>query len=340
MASNINEVSMKMCRKCYYFFPEDDLKSHEGNCGPVNSRIDCPLCNCDYNSVEIESHVELCRGFIDKIEFISEYSRKKYSHTTIRKFLKTLGNSEHDYSNCKGREVLRTINDNNFNINKWISTDKESTIECPICICEVMVDDIFVLDCNDDHKLCYDCLYQHALSKLNVNSALTCPIGKCNQIIHLNELNSLPFPKHVVRTLVQKYNEQLFNAAMSNTEGAIKCPNNTCKWVAIFDTKDRINVECKACHTDFCSICRARAHFRIECNDLPRLLQDWMNWCNTGRNMRQSDMKKIKKAATDVKKAQERNDLLKKNFEQLKKDENFKSENCKLCPNCRRVVQK
>ena len=31
---------------------------------------------------------------------------------------------------------------------------------------------------------------------------------------------------------------------------------------------------------------------------------------------------------------------MRRNFEQLKQDENYKAQNCKHCPNCRRIVQK
>ncbi len=332
---------MEKCKKCHYYFPYDELVNHSTSCEGVESRIECPLCNCDYPSKIIEVHADKCTNcFENMISFISEYSRKKYSHNTIRSLLNTLNNSTHDYSKAKGREVLRTINEDKFNINLWISSADSSTTECPICICEVPLDDIFVLGCNDDHKLCYNCLYQHSLMKLNVNSALTCPIGSCNQLIHVNELRSLPFPKHVVRKLVDKYDKQLFDSYIQNAKGAIICPKNECKWAAILDVKNRVNVTCGTCKAEFCSMCRGLAHFKIECTDMPKLLQEWMTWCNVGRRAREKVTKKASKELGNYKKAQERNEQLKRNFEQLKKDEDFKVQRCKHCPGCKRIVEK
>ena len=250
------------------------------------------------------------------------------------------GNSEYNYSNFKGREVLRTINESDFNMNNWISTiDSDSnTIECPVCISYVPFDNIFVLSCNDDHKICYNCLYQHSLNRLNENSALICPILNCDEIIPSTELNWFPFPKHIVRKLVERYDEFLVKNYINKY--GIKCPNSNCHWVTFIDTKLAYPLECGHCKLKFCSVCRCIAHYRTDCNDNSILLENWMNWCITGRCDRQIENNRIRKQDSDNRKVEERNQLLRQNWDNLRKDENFKSERCKLCPKCKRVVEK
>jgi hypothetical protein len=340
MASNFIEILMKKCKICHYYFPQEEIEPHLSSCEPVSSRNECSKCNCDYKSDEFESHLRKCKGFYDMVSFISEYSRKKYSQNTIRKLLKILKtNSELGYSSFKGREVLRTINEENFDINHWIPTNNDyMTIECPICICNVPADDIFILSCNDSHKICYDCLYQHSVLKLNETSVLACPISSCNEIIDLKDLNWFPFPKHIIKKLVERYNTFL-NSNYINENG-IKCPRLNCNWATFLDSEFSVSLTCGLCGFKFCSACKRIAHYRTNCNDHSILFENWMNWCNTGRNARYIELNKIRKQNIDIRQAHERNHLLKRNWDNLRRDEQFKAVNCKLCPRCGRVVQK
>ena len=68
---------------------------------------------------ECSQHSRVCTGFDYQVEFISEYSRKKYSKSSIQTFLKFLYNAYDN--NISGRDVLRTMNEVDFCINDWIS---------------------------------------------------------------------------------------------------------------------------------------------------------------------------------------------------------------------------
>jgi hypothetical protein len=333
---------MKKCFKCLYFYPNDSFDSHFSVCQSSESRIQCPICNCDYSRAEANEHTLKCKGDEDTISFISEYSCKQYSQNTIKKLLQIL--KEAYGSELNGRQVLRTINDKDFNINNWITFEDERHMECPICLSDVPINDIFVLSCVDNHKVCYECLLQHSLLKLEQNAALTCPSGNCNEIIHINELRSLPFPPHIVKKLVEKYERQLFNVFVQNTNGAIRCPNGECNWVGMVDVKDRLNIKCGRCGTQFCTICRGKSHYRVECNEIPVLMQQWMTWCNVGRDALQREKEKLNQDFEKYNQAkadnEKRNEELKRNFEQLQQDEGYKEANCRKCPGCSRIVQK
>ena len=75
--------------KCFYYFPACDYEEHLNLCQSTEDRIQCRICNCDYQVDEYSQHSSVCTGFDDQVEFISEFSRKKYSKSSIQKFLNT-----------------------------------------------------------------------------------------------------------------------------------------------------------------------------------------------------------------------------------------------------------
>jgi hypothetical protein len=238
--------------------------------------------------------------------------------------------------------VLEILNNQDFDYQDWDLYEGEDTIECPLCATDVLLDDVFVLSCNDSHKICYTCLYKHCFNNLNIRNTLSCPIGDCDEAIHLNELISMPFPKYMVKKLSDKYEKQLLANFAKTTEGVVRCP--ACEWVAILDIKERYNVKCGNCSHGFCTKCRKTSHYRVECNEVPKLTAEWMIWCNIGRKARRNEVKTPKNASKAYKKANKEVDKLNKNlvqnFSVLKADEEHKEQTCKHCPNCDRIVEK
>ena len=345
MSTNNAEFEMCKCFKCYYYYPKENLAKHLQDCKSVESRIECPICFCDYPRTIINNHTVKCNGIEDTIQFISEYSRNIYPRNIVKKLFGVLkvayGKEIH------GRDILRVINEDSFKIDQWVSMDNDDYVrkmECPICILDVPLDDIFVLSCADNHKVCYNCLLQHSLLKLKQNSPVNCPHEKCNQIIHINEIKCLPFPAHLVDKLTEKYERQLFDTYVQNEKGAIRCPNTTCDWVAFYDVYERLNVRCDKCKQKFCSICNGACHYRVECKEIPIITQKWMVWCNVGRRGRQVEKDRLNQQIANYQQAKAANEVrnkeLTKNFENLKQDETWKVQNCRLCPKCNRVVQK
>ena len=199
----MTKILKQKCSKCYYFFPTCDLEQHLDFCESIDNRIQCEACNCDYDKNKYNEHSSTCTGFEDQVCFISEYSRKKYSKTSIQKFLKFLQNAYDN--NINGRDVLMTMNENDFCINDWISFENVIFNLCQLCQADVPSDDLLVLSCVDSHNVCYDCLYEQSLVQLNSNLALSCPLDKCKYLVPLNVLQSLPFPKGVLKKLEDKY---------------------------------------------------------------------------------------------------------------------------------------
>ncbi len=156
-----------------------------------------------------------------------------------------------------------------------------ATRDCDICMNSYVYDDIFVFDCKDSHKTCYECFADSCKTKMNSNELLTCAM--CAHQLLDGEINQLRLPADQKRQFVDYQTQKTFGSYASG-QGIIRCPNQKCKWVAESQNPDeRFLVECKSCHEEFCSLCSAQYHFRTTCQEIPELTQRWYFWCNTGK---------------------------------------------------------
>jgi hypothetical protein len=66
-----------------------------------------------------------------------------------------------NFKPLSGKEVLEILNNQDFDYQDWDLYEGEDAIECPLFATDVLLDDVFVLSCNDTHKIYYACLYKH-----------------------------------------------------------------------------------------------------------------------------------------------------------------------------------
>jgi hypothetical protein len=208
-------------------------------------------------------------------------------------------------------------------------------------------DDIYVFDCDESHKTCYNCYYQSCQTKMNAGEILTCAI--CAYPLRDGELNQLRVPYNQL-TIIRDYQmKKTFDVYSSRTQGIIKCPNQNCTWVAeAEDPNERFRVQCPKCMKEFCSLCNQQYHYRTTCQQLPQITQRWFFWCETERgrylNMRaQQDAQyanQLNEYNRQTNENNNRNNDLRRRYEELMNDEQYKAQNCRLCPSCNRVVQR
>jgi hypothetical protein len=208
-------------------------------------------------------------------------------------------------------------------------------------------DDIYVFDCEDSHKLCYGCYYQSCQSKINDGQILTCAL--CTHLLKDGELNQLKIPNDQLQIIREYQMKKTFDIYSSRTKGIIKCPSQNCTWVAqADDPNERFRVQCPKCLSQFCSLCNQQYHYRTTCQQLPQITQRWFFWCETERTryltMRaQQDAQFANQLAEYNRQSNENNDRnkdLRRRYDELMNDEQYKAQNCRLCPSCKRVVQR
>ncbi|CAF4784430.1 unnamed protein product, partial [Rotaria sp. Silwood2] len=106
-------------------------------------------------------------------------------------------------------------------------------------------------------------------------------------------------------------------------------------------------VQCPLCGYEFCSLCNQQYHFRTTCQEVPEITQRWFFWCNTERGnywqARAQQDANFRAQLEDYERQkvvnERRNEELRQRYNDLLADETFKSQNCRICPHCRRVVQ-
>ncbi|CAF1456186.1 unnamed protein product [Rotaria sordida] len=88
-------------------------------------------------------------------------------------------------------------------------------------------------------------------------------------------------------------------------------------------------------------------HYRTTCQQVVQITQRWFVWCNTERGNYwrvRAQQDATYRAQLDEYERQlaantQRNEELQRRYNELKADEAFKAQNCRLCPHCKRVTQ-
>lgn len=242
--------------------------------------------------------------------------------------------------------------------------------ECSICLESCRYDDIFIFDCDSNHKSCYKCYEQSCTTKMNNNEILTCIL--CSYPLSYNEVKQIRVSS-IQRDLFVEYQMQkTFERYKNDTRGIIKCPSHNCTWIVENNNpNERVRVNCQLCDNEFCSLCNQQYHYRTDCQQLSEITQQWFFWCDSGRKSSVnlnfyfssslsafpfvleersrylSDRTRVVAAYANrlaeyerqQPENQQRNEELRRRYGATMTDEAYKAEHCRLCPHCGRVVQ-
>lgn len=176
---------------------------------------------------------------------------------------------------------------------------------------------------------------------------LTCAL--CQHLLRDGELNQLRVDEERLKVFRDYQMKKTFELYSNRARGIIKCPNQNCNWVAeAEDPNERFQVTCPKCAKEFCSLCNQQYHFRTTCQQLPQITQRWFFWCETERQRylttrSQQDQQynqQLQQYQKESHENKQRNKDLRSRYEDLMNDERYKAENCRLCPSCKRVVQR
>mmetsp|Transcript_12344 Transcript_12344/g.13658 ORF Transcript_12344/g.13658 Transcript_12344/m.13658 type:complete len:491 (+) Transcript_12344:30-1502(+) len=126
------------------------------------------------------------------------------------------------------------------------------TIECPICIDDVKMEDAYMFDCG--HSYCRECLDMYVKEKINQNDVLDlcCPHPECDSEIPHNHLKEL-----VDTETFDRYDELALKAALNRDPNCRWCPS--CGDAIIGDPQYR-RLRCYSCSHEFCFECNEDFH--------------------------------------------------------------------------------
>ncbi|UJR07828.1 hypothetical protein I4U23_012111 [Adineta vaga] len=342
----VKNTQRPQCPVCQFyvdFKTMDDLQRHVFSC-PSENMIPCEYCHCLYNMERLDAHTRQCRNLSRAqqqqalIDFLLLRTKYPITEPQMRMFI--------EY-----RKKNRLAFDPHSIVDALVEFGAVFPLEVPTRDCEVCLeakvyDDVFVFGCDESHKLCYGCFEDACVAKMNSNEVLTC--GLCTYQLLDGEIKQLRVSDDRKREFLDYQAQKTFSIYRDGTQGVIKCPNQRCKWIAeARNPTDRFSVTCKICDFQFCSLCSQQYHYRTTCQQLREITQRWVIWCNTERGTylqaRAQQDANFRAQLEDYERQraanEQRNAELRQRYDELIADENYKGQNCRLCPNCQRVVQ-
>jgi len=223
----------------------------------------------------------------------------------------------------------------------------EDAWECCICTCEKQE---MGWRCPSRHRYCSDCMGRH----IDVVPFPRCPTPSCGYELQETDFEAL----RVASERLDAFREaKLLNAvdtlgtatsAVGSDAGGglrephgeeivIRCPNSRCGNAVLSLRRDRRRYVCPCGTTPFCTACRqAPYHYHGSCVDVQLLRQRWLDWVSGGREDYHGLARRTETYEGQVLALQE----AAARHRELEADEMWKAKQCRLCPKCKRPVQK
>ncbi|CAF0915545.1 unnamed protein product [Rotaria sordida] len=304
------------------------FQQHVTSCDPDNM-APCEYCQCLYKFYQLDEHSRYCRNISEQqrqqafLDFILPKLKYPFTPVQVRFYIEQQRQNRRVLDPHEIVDTLAAFEDKfPFEV---------PTLDCGVCLEACPYDDIFVFGCQDTHKLCYSCFERSCTTKMNSNEVLTC--GICNYQLQDGEINQLRVSRGGKRKFHEYQIQKTFNNFVNNARGIIKCPNRDCKWV----------VEARNPNERF----RVQYHYRTTCQQVVQITQRWFVWCNTERGnywrvRAQQDATyrgQLDEYERQLAANTQRNEELQRRYNELKADEAFKAQHCRLCPHCKRVTQ-
>lgn len=192
--------------------------------------------------------------------------------------------------------------------------------------------------CPFRHRSCRSCMVQWSAERPRP----PCPAEGCAYRLGEHDLEDLRCPASRLEAFRCLDLEEGLVALQGDPESQVsvlKCPSPGCGAavaVGLRDRRQRWSCSCGA--PPMCTSCGASPyHHHGSCGDVQSLRARWLAWLQGGREAYKGLQRRAAREATSQQKAL-REALDQRS--QLERDEQWKVENCRLCPKCQRPVEK
>ena len=155
----------------------------------------------------------------------------------------------------------------------------EPEFECVVCLCESKVSEMFTVDCQENHRFCFDCIRRGTEPVLRTERKQpTCP--SCSYELTPMEIKQL-FPED--KALQDMLLEIRLQNTIASSDEYVACPTPGCRQVVLRPqaqeavqpgcstasrSRQRVNVSCPTCRVSFCSECRHPYHYDLTCGEV------------------------------------------------------------------------
>jgi len=206
---------------------------------------------------------------------------------------------------------------------------------CGICWDEETNNDVPFIEfygCN--HAFCTFCIKshikEHVLELGKMPQCPTCNAGKSRTAVNItkDKVTLIWANDPSLNNVLEAYDRIELESALQTMGCVVRCPGQPhlknrkhCEMTVLVDDKhEKICVNCPSCKKKFCSICYQIYHYRTTCAEARAVQIYYHEWLS--------------------KKNGANNDDLDRRLRELQGDEQYKSEKCRHCPSCNRLVEK
>mmetsp|Transcript_44501 Transcript_44501/g.82802 ORF Transcript_44501/g.82802 Transcript_44501/m.82802 type:complete len:659 (+) Transcript_44501:63-2039(+) len=186
---------------------------------------------------------------------------------------------------------------------------------------------------SNQHRFCTECMRQHT-------SAVRFPrCPQCEYELDENDLTAIGCPPSRIDAFKAAKLMGAVDRLAGKEEMLVRCSRRECTNTVVFPTSsERQRFECSVCGAvPFCTLCRQEPyHYHARCEQVQHLREQWLAWISGGRAAYSGQMDRAAEA-------DRRNDVLHQaiaRHQELQADELWKSQNCRLCPQCSRPISK
>ena len=202
---------------------------------------------------------------------------------------------------------------------------------CVICGDDYLVEEMYTSDCKHSHRTCYECVKRKVEFDFGRGSLPTCA-HMCGYTMSAKEIKEIygknSSEVNVYETLL------LRNTLAGDKDSFIKCPFPGCDIYSAAGTPGRREeCLCQSCKFHFCSLCKTAYHYQLACAEVGPTAETWFKWIREDSRKFRADFAKASKTLEAIKHAEQQ-------FQNLQKDEEWKEQNCRLCPHCNKCVYK
>ena len=322
-----------------------------------------------------------CNDVMRAVAYIDRLLRNESEHITIPPVL-----SRFNHSNCREllmmgydpNEIAEALSQSDTISDALVLINGEGT-NCPICLSQCHLKNMYMIDCPSRHRLCFVCISSHIVNTLTNSESqqmhiTACPCQtadnrRCDYLFTQKEIDevisfcssALPneeyFMNSGIAATISRNASTVFLDKAKREMGCIRCPrcpdgpDGSGFWFVPPDREYMTKqlVCCPQSNTQFCSVCNVNPyHYNCECNEVTGLSQNYLQWVAQGRReyaaeralRDESYRAQLEEFDRDKTKHDAEVNAANARINELRDTEAWKVAKCKQCPGCRRTINK
>eukprot|EP00747_Dinoflagellata_sp_TGD_P164008 gnl/TRDRNA2_/TRDRNA2_183359_c0_seq1.p1 gnl/TRDRNA2_/TRDRNA2_183359_c0~~gnl/TRDRNA2_/TRDRNA2_183359_c0_seq1.p1 ORF type:complete len:817 (+),score=97.79 gnl/TRDRNA2_/TRDRNA2_183359_c0_seq1:75-2453(+) len=201
------------------------------------------------------------------------------------------------------------------------------SLHCLICFEEKPKSATVVLGCRC--SFCRECLAQHC----EAVGFPRCPTPGCGHEFTEEDFYAVCGEGQKL----ERFRTEQLKRCVDRLPGIFRCPAPSCGNIVEVDrSRGRQQFVCGCGAPPSCTGCQGPYHYHVECNEVQETTQRWLDWVSRARQEYHGLAQEFRRFESQRQAVEA---VMTRQVE-LQQDEKWKEKYCRLCPKCRRPIQK